>query len=583
MDKNQSELSIKMNQTFQASSESLQRKLTFPLSLPLKGLDKINLEKKRVKPIIKFEFDSTNPYDNDEEDEISEHNSFDLSLGSFDENDNKKHIKINTVKCKMEIKLIRAIIVKNNWIEVTDETANIYWTSLALQTNEYKIGLRNNKFVSRLPGMSEIAQKKITGFILNKYQSFYPEEYKFFPKTFLLPEQLNVFKNYFNSVTNEVFIAKPTNGLQGDGIILIHSLGDLPNFDLLKKTNSKYTEYVVQKYIENPLLIEKKKFDLRLYILVSSIEPYICYLNEEGLARFCTHEYKSPTKKNKKNSYMHLSNYSLNKNSDCFKQSDEISEINDGSKRTLQSFWKSLEASGYKKDDLMKPTERLIKKFMTAIYPFLHFSYENIFRGKKLNSFHVIGMDILYDENLNPFLMEINSNPSLSVTTPVNNGKKGEAKVSPIDMFVKEKVVEDAIKIVINPIDKQMDLGLENWYNSYKQVINSEIEPIQEDIFIKIKDLYSKIIMGSKDNYINLNKFAKITSLLKVVNEEVTKADYFLIYQKINMGKTKTSINIYKFFYALELIAEKLYPNVEEESKLEQLHKLVDVLNELVV
>lgn len=47
-------------------------------------------------------------------------------------------------------------------------------------------------------------------------------------------------------------------------------------------------EFLVQRYIENPYIIDKKKFDLRIYAVIKGIDPLEAYLCDEGLARFCT-------------------------------------------------------------------------------------------------------------------------------------------------------------------------------------------------------------------------------------------------------------------------------------------------------
>jgi len=44
----------------------------------------------------------------------------------------------------------------------------------------------------------------------------------------------------------------------------------------------------VQRYVENPLVVQNKKFDIRLYIVIKGVDPIEAYLFEEGLARFCT-------------------------------------------------------------------------------------------------------------------------------------------------------------------------------------------------------------------------------------------------------------------------------------------------------
>ena len=66
------------------------------------------------------------------------------------------------------------------------------------------------------------------------------------------------------------FIAKPNKGCGGNGIKLIQEEKDMP---------SGSSEYVIQKYLENPLLIDGKKFDLRLYIVlkgVTQVDVYLC-------------------------------------------------------------------------------------------------------------------------------------------------------------------------------------------------------------------------------------------------------------------------------------------------------------------
>jgi len=105
-----------------------------------------------------------------------------------------------------------------------------------------------------------------------------------------------------------IWIVKPANLSRGRGIHLIDSLKDVMVDDLS----------VVSKYITNPLLINGHKFDLRIYVLITSYEPLRVYVFKEGLARFATETYTS--KIDKDNKFMHLTNYSVNKKNDNFVQ-----------------------------------------------------------------------------------------------------------------------------------------------------------------------------------------------------------------------------------------------------------------------
>lgn len=197
----------------------------------------------------------------------------------------------------------------------------------------------------------------------------FEKEYKFFPKTFLLPSEFGDFKNSFGNkvgANKPVYIVKPEAGCQGRGIFLTNSHEDLNPDD----------HYVVQKYIKNPMLIDGLKFDCRLYVLILSIDPLRIYLFDEGLARFSTDPYRAPNKKNMSNLYMHLTNYAINcRNKGKFVFNKNVEENDVGHKRAfttiLDYIEEEYEDGKKKKDDMMRKIEQLIIKTMVTVVPSL--------------------------------------------------------------------------------------------------------------------------------------------------------------------------------------------------------------------
>jgi hypothetical protein len=82
----------------------------------------------------------------------------------------------------------------------------------------------------------------------------------------------------------------------------------------------------VQEYLDRPLLVDYKKFDLRIYVLVTSIDPLIAFIGEEAMVRFCTEDYQKPSKENMHKVLGHLTNFSLNKLSDKFVNTKDIED-----------------------------------------------------------------------------------------------------------------------------------------------------------------------------------------------------------------------------------------------------------------
>jgi len=75
---------------------------------------------------------------------------------------------------------------------------------------------------------------------------------------------------------------------------------------------------VVQKYIVKPHVIDGFKYDLRIYVVLTGINPLRVYVYKDGLARFATVPYQKPNDKNMKNLFMHLTNFAINKENENF-------------------------------------------------------------------------------------------------------------------------------------------------------------------------------------------------------------------------------------------------------------------------
>jgi len=107
--------------------------------------------------------------------------------------------------------------------------------------------------------------------------------------------------------------------------------------------------FISTSYIGNPFLISDLKFDLRIYVAVTSFDPLRIYLYDEGLTRFSTHKYDMTLtltlipintdacryKKGSKhiaNRFMHLTNFSVNKHSKKFVSNTDSEMDNVGHK-----------------------------------------------------------------------------------------------------------------------------------------------------------------------------------------------------------------------------------------------------------
>jgi hypothetical protein len=191
---------------------------------------------------------------------------------------------------------------------------------------------------------------------------------------------------------------------------------------------------VISRYISNPLLINGHKFDLRIYVVVTSLEPLRIYIYKEGLARFASEQYIGANTAGKDNKYVHLTNYSINKKNDNFVQNENLEADDHGFKWSLTAFCKHLESVGIDMELFWSRIYDVIIKSIVAGEAALagHLRKTCVHRS---NCFELFGYDILIDSDLKPWLLEINLSPSLACE-------------SPLDTTIKSNLIADTLNMV---------------------------------------------------------------------------------------------------------------------------------------
>uniref|UniRef100_A0A3Q3JQV0 Tubulin tyrosine ligase-like family, member 11 n=2 Tax=Monopterus albus TaxID=43700 RepID=A0A3Q3JQV0_MONAL len=360
----------------------------------------------------------------------------------------RKPVTVDSSKAKTSLEALKLSIKQLKWKEfpLGRRTAcDIYWHGVSFHDNEHIVSGQVNKF----PGMIEMLRKINLSRAVRTMQELFPEEYDFYPRSWILPEEFQQFSTQIcmvkenDATVNPTFIVKPDGGSQGDGIYLIRDPSDLK---LMAGSQAK--QAVVQEYIQKPLLVDKLKFDIRLYVLIKSLEPLEIYIAKEGLTRFCTEPYQEPCQKNLSHVFMHLTNYSLNVHSGNFVHSDSQ---NTGSKRTLSSVLYRLAAKGVDIKKVWSDIIALVIKTVIAVVPELKVYYQaDIPPGKPgPTCFQILGFDILLMKNLKPVLLEVNSNPSMRIEheQEVAPGVFGYVP-SPVDEEVKVGVIRDTLRLM---------------------------------------------------------------------------------------------------------------------------------------
>ncbi|XP_056419326.1 probable tubulin polyglutamylase TTLL2 [Hyla sarda] len=317
-------------------------------------------------------------------------------------------------------RVVREVLLERGWEEFDDENQseaewNLYWRTSAFQTSNHD-NIKPWQRLNHHPRTAQITKKDCLARHLKRMKGIYGSSYfDFSPIVFILPNDYTKFLAEYTKERHEkksgYWICKPTDMSRGRGIFLFQDIKHLA-YDC---------PVIVQKYITNPLLISGYKFDLRIYVCVTCFCPLTIYIYQEGLVRFATEKFSLSSLDN---IFAHLTNTSINKYSTSYSADKE--RVGSGCKWTLgqfRSYLRSLEV-----DDVLlwQRIYNIVTMTLLSIAPTI---------PQYPNCFELFGFDILIDDTLKPWLLEVNFSPALSLECPN-------------DVTVKKGLINDIIDLL---------------------------------------------------------------------------------------------------------------------------------------
>lgn len=385
-------------------------------------------------------------------------------------------VSVCNARCKTSLRAVRAAIKRLGWEEITQDTveASVVW----MEHHDSPMQLTPHQVCSKIEGFVPLCRKSTAAYFVNQMRDAFPHLYQFCPQTWVLRrdayDQALALERTMSEKKGWIYICKPSAGSLGRGLQLVKKWTDLkgvlrevwPNGEEENLSRRRRAEYVVQRYVTRPLLLDGFKFDCRVYVVVTNALPLVAYIFEEGLGRFCTVQYEKPRARNLGNAFMHLTNYSVNRHSDKFQSSRAHDS---GSKRSLTAILQYLEeAGGPTAATLWNSVKELCERTLLALQPGLIERYST--RQTKVGlhphgpkGFQIIGFDILFEDNYRLRLLEVNANPSMSCLTPMADPTSKEfvpmrkpdgspkMEISTLDYAVKVELITQSL-LVANPL-----------------------------------------------------------------------------------------------------------------------------------
>jgi len=254
-------------------------------------------------------------------------------------------------------------------------------------------------------------------------------------RCWVYPDHAAELRAYFET-GGAMVIVKPATRGEGRGIYTARTFTEIAteaNDPVAQRTHG--ATRVVQKMELSPALLRGRKFDLRCYVLVTSIQPLRMYMWDEGLVRLAAVRYNASSIKGTANRESWMTNTFVNKAfADVHDLTLSFKALNERLRQTgvgVRRIWRGIH-------------DAIVHSFLLSEREMAQYIYTELGGKPCVQCFQLLGVDVLLDADYSASVIEVNGLPSLQLS----NGKDDVVDTSMQYTRMKLEMLSNAVDLL---------------------------------------------------------------------------------------------------------------------------------------
>lgn len=269
---------------------------------------------------------------------------------------------------------------------------DVVWVVTGDDVERRAAALKPRQWLSHVPGLPVVCTKQG----LAEALAFADEDFPWAPKTWLLPRDQCAMLAFCKKHPLRPLIYKPSDAGMAESVFLMMGEADAQRKTSIMRCDAA----IAQLYIERPLLIDGRKCDLRLFVVLFCPEAGASWraaLFREGLVRICAEPYAPASRSTLHKVATHLTNTAISSLQSGSNAGTCTESLADMANRLGQDTWAG--------------TWQSIRTVVGRVMALCQLQVP----ASHCRCFQIVGVDVLLDDELRPHLLELNDLVSLKL------------------------------------------------------------------------------------------------------------------------------------------------------------------------